>query len=463
MYKQYFGFVDAPFSIAPDPRYLYLSDRHREALAHLIYGVGDQGGFVLLTGEVGTGKTTICRSLLQQLPPKTDVAYIVNPKQTINQLLISITTDFGIFFDEDDTSKDLIDHLNRYLLRSHAEGRNAVLIIDEAQNLSVEVLEQLRLLTNLETNEKKLLQLVLLGQPELNVLLARKELRQLEQRVTARFHLKPLSKEEVAHYIEHRLSVAGSRENLFSPAAVNKIYKASGGIPRLINKICDRCLLGIYSQDQHQVSRQVVGRAVKELSGNGSVSDKKKYSWLLLAVGVSVVVVVLLMVMDIFSSKASNLTDNKSNAVAPFVGSADEDEALAVLHPKQDPEALELIFSFGDKGDDIVDFQRLLVMADSEYAASILKDLSWAKPYVIETGSISKLARLYNNGLYYPQVSFSGVYDYAVQRVIERLQERLALPVKSSVDSLFMSRLESYVSTTEASLVAAVTVDGSEG
>ncbi|MCP3908843.1 MAG: AAA family ATPase [Oceanicoccus sp.] len=265
MYQQYFGLTEAPFSIAPDPRYLFLSDKHREALAHLIYGVGDQGGFVLLTGEVGTGKTTISRCLLQQVPDNADVAFIINPRQSINQLLQSIFNDLGIDYDRGMTSKDLIDELNHYLLDAHADGRNTILIIDEAQNLSVDVLEQLRLLTNLETNEKKLLQLVLLGQPELNDLLAKSELRQLAQRVTARYHLSPLSKPEVIQYIEHRLSVAGCRSELFPAPAINKIYQLSKGVPRLINLICDRTLLGVYSSNQDQASAKIVANAAKEV------------------------------------------------------------------------------------------------------------------------------------------------------------------------------------------------------
>ena len=265
MYQQYFGLAETPFSISPDPRYLFLSDKHREALAHLIYGVGDQGGFVLLTGEVGTGKTTICRCLLQQIPDNADVAFIINPKQSINQLLQSIFKDLGIAYESGLTSKDLIDRLNSYLLEAHARGRNTILIIDEAQNLSTDVLEQLRLLTNLETNEKKLLQLVLLGQPELNELLARDDLRQLAQRVTARYHLSPLSKPEMTEYIEHRLSIAGCRSELFSVAAIRKIYSLSKGVPRLVNLICDRTLLGVYSTNNKQASPAIVAKAAQEI------------------------------------------------------------------------------------------------------------------------------------------------------------------------------------------------------
>lgn len=270
MYQRYFDLADAPFSIAPDPRYLFLSEKHREALAHLLYGVGDQGGFVLLTGEVGTGKTTLCRSLLQQIPEHTDVAYIINPRQSINQLLQSICDELHIEYHSGRTSRDLVDDLNRFLLEAHASGRNTLLIIDEAQNLGVDVLEQLRLLTNLETNEKKLLQLVLLGQPELNDLLAKPQLRQLAQRVTARFHLGPLSKSEVKQYIAHRLSVAGCRKTLFSSAAVAAVYRSSRGIPRLINQLCDRSLLGVYATNGDTVTRAIAKTSSREVFAQSS-------------------------------------------------------------------------------------------------------------------------------------------------------------------------------------------------
>jgi general secretion pathway protein A len=272
MYQQYFGLSESPFSIAPDPRYLFLSNKHREALAHLIYGVGDQGGFVVLTGEVGTGKTTICRCLLQQIPENADVAYIINPTQSVNQLLQSIFNDLSVPYPKGSTSKDLIDLLNHYLLDAHARGRNTIVIIDEAQNLTSEVLEQLRLLTNLETNEKKLLQLVLLGQPELNALLSKPELRQLSQRVTARYHLSPLSRSEVTEYIGHRLSVAGCRSTLFSPSAIRRVYRLSQGVPRLINLICDRTLLGVYSSNSDQATVAIVNNAAKEVFTQSAVA-----------------------------------------------------------------------------------------------------------------------------------------------------------------------------------------------
>jgi general secretion pathway protein A len=266
MYNQYFGLAEAPFSIAPDPRYLFLSEQHREALAHLLYGIGDQGGFIVLTGEVGTGKTTVCRCLLQQLPDNADVAFIVNPKLDSRELLQTICEELGVPLPDGELSiKQLVDALNDLLLATHARGRNAILIIDEAQNLDVDVLEQLRLLTNLETSERKLLQLILLGQPELNDLLARPDLRQLAQRITARYHLRPLSREEVALYIEHRLAIAGCRGSLFTPAAIQRIYRYSQGVPRLINLLCDRALLGVYAGSGNVVDTAMVRRAAREV------------------------------------------------------------------------------------------------------------------------------------------------------------------------------------------------------
>lgn len=266
MYQSYFGLTDAPFSIAPDPRYLYMSQRHQEALAHLLYGVNGGGGFVLLTGEVGAGKTTVCRCLLEQIPECCDVAYIFNPRQTVAELLSSICAEFGIHCPAGNTSvKVFVDCINAYLLDAHARGRHTVLIIDEAQNLSADVLEQMRLLTNLETNERKLLQIILLGQPELAVMLARPESSQLAQRIIARYHLGPLSRQEVAAYVQHRLGVSGTQRQLFPAALMGRLYRLSGGIPRIINVLCDRALLGAYVQGRERVDRATLMQAAREV------------------------------------------------------------------------------------------------------------------------------------------------------------------------------------------------------
>ena len=269
MYAKFFGLAQDPFSLAPDPRYLYLSERHREALAHLLYGLGTGGGFVLLSGEIGTGKTTVCRCFLEQIPANCNVAYIFNPKLTANELLRSICDEFHIaLHDGAATAKDFIDPLNRFLLNAHAAGQNNVLIIDEAQNLSADVLEQLRLLTNLETNERKLLQIVLIGQPELRHILARPELEQLAQRVIARFHLHVLSEPETSHYIAHRLAVAGlTGASPFTLQALARVHKLSRGIPRRINLICDRAMLGAYAGSKAQVDVGIVSKAASEVLG----------------------------------------------------------------------------------------------------------------------------------------------------------------------------------------------------
>jgi general secretion pathway protein A len=282
MYSEYFGLEEMPFSIAPDPRYLYLSNQHREALAHLVYGINSDGGFVLLTGEVGTGKTTVCRCLLEQIPENTEIAFILNPKLTAEELLATICDEFGISYPEGNTSiKVFIDLINVYLLNAHSREHKTVLIIDEAQNLSVSVLEQLRLLTNLETNKHKLLQIILLGQPELKKILSQPELRQLSQRITARYHLGPLSRKDVASYVNYRLSVAGLRSQVFPSPTIEKLSQLSGGIPRLINILCDRALLGAFVQGRHKVDRATLSKAAREVFGPPLSRDRKISLWLL--------------------------------------------------------------------------------------------------------------------------------------------------------------------------------------
>jgi general secretion pathway protein A len=267
MYATFFGLRQAPFSIAPDPHYLFMSERHREALAHLLYGLDGGGGFVLLTGEIGAGKTTVCRCFLEQIPAHCNVAYIFNPKLTVTELLQAICDEFHVPVPPGaQTVKDYVDPLNAFLLAQHAAGRNNVLIIDEAQNLSADVLEQLRLLTNLETAERKLLQVVLIGQPELRGMLARPELEQLAQRVIARFHLGALSEAETGQYIRHRLNVAGLTGALpFDTAALRLIHQLTRGVPRRINLLCDRALLGGYASGQAQVTPSIVRQAAAEV------------------------------------------------------------------------------------------------------------------------------------------------------------------------------------------------------
>ena len=269
MYLAFFGIAEKPFAITPDPRYLYLGRHHADALAHLVYGINDAGGFIQLTGEVGTGKTTTIRSLLARAPKNAEIALVINPRLSPLDFLQTICEELGVGVPDRavGSAKELVDQLNHYLLRAHAAGRRVVLIVDEAQNLSVEVLEQVRLLTNLETESQKLLQIILIGQPELRELLGRNELRQLAQRVTARFHLQPLAREDTIAYVRHRLRIAGASSEIFSRAALREVHRLSGGVPRVINIICDRALLGAYTEDQHHVNSALVRRAASEIFG----------------------------------------------------------------------------------------------------------------------------------------------------------------------------------------------------
>jgi general secretion pathway protein A len=290
MYTSFFGLGEKPFAITPDPRYLFMSERHAEALAHLLYGINEAGGFIQLTGEVGTGKTTVVRSLLERMPGHADVAVILNPQLTPVEFVLTICEELGIFMRDDDASsiKDLVDLLNKRLLESHAKGRRVVVIVDEAQNLTPETLEQVRLLTNLETASQKLLQIILIGQPELREVLSRVELRQLAQRITGRYHLDPLSRAETAAYVSHRLKVAGSATGeVFSAAALREVHRLSNGIPRIINVICDRALLGAFTQEEHRIGPALVREAAGEVYGR-SFSPQ----WTKLLVGVSAAVAV---------------------------------------------------------------------------------------------------------------------------------------------------------------------------
>lgn len=267
MYTEFFGLHEKPFAITPDPRYLYMSARHTDALAHLIYGISESGGFIQLTGEVGTGKTTLIRSLLDQLPAKADIALILSPQQSTLEFLQTIAEELGCLLPRNPTVKAIIDNLNSHLLRVHAAGRRVVLIVDEAQTLSPELLEQVRLLTNLETAKQKLLQIILIGQPELRELLDRPEMRQIAQRITGRYHLEPLRRDDAAAYVRHRLRVAGAQSDVFTPGAIRTLFKRGRGIPRLINVIADRALLAAYTQDKRSVDAKLVALAASEVFG----------------------------------------------------------------------------------------------------------------------------------------------------------------------------------------------------
>ena len=278
MYSHYFGLTEAPFAISPNPRYLYMSEAHREALAHLLYGLGSDGCMILLTGEVGTGKTTLCRCLLEQLPENTEVAVVLNPRLTAREMLKTICEEFGLLPEHGIGSiKTYIDALNAHLLRAHANDRNIAIIIDEAQNLSVDVLEQLRLLTNLETPTRKLLRIILLGQPELRQMLERPELSQINQRITSRYHLGPLAPEDVRAYIDHRLKVAGDHgAPLFSDKAIRHAIHLTGGVPRLINVLCDRALLGAYALNSDHVDLEIMRQAGEEIFPNSYSQERRR-------------------------------------------------------------------------------------------------------------------------------------------------------------------------------------------
>lgn len=268
MYTQFFGLTEKPFSITPDPRYLYMSQRHADALAHLLYGISESGGFIQLTGEVGTGKTTLVRSLFEQLPDEADVALILNPELTTGEFLTAISEELGIEVPGDRSVKALIDRLNAYLLDAHSRGRRTVLIVDEAQNLGTELLEQVRLLTNLETPKQKLLQIILIGQPELREVLSRADMRQVAQRVTGRYHLEPLNQADTTKYVRHRMRVAGASGSVFRPPAIREIFRRSKGVPRLINVVADRALLAGYAQESRTINRRLVRRAAAEVFGD---------------------------------------------------------------------------------------------------------------------------------------------------------------------------------------------------
>jgi general secretion pathway protein A len=355
MYLRYFGLDEAPFSITPDPAFVFLSPRHRDALAHLLYGIGQggSGGFVQLTGEVGTGKTTLCRCLLEQIPEGTRIALLLNPLVTPRELLAAISEELSIDISESiDSTRLLVDGLNRYLLEAHVRGERVVVVIDEAQNLSPEALEQVRLLTNLETSKEKLLQIVLLGQPELRELLQRRDLRQLAQRITARYHLSPLGSKDTHLYIRHRMQIAGAQRNPFRRSAMNALYQRSQGIPRLINIIADRSLAAAFAKERMEVSAAMVHAAANEVQlGDRQVA---RVRWPSLVGAVAVLAVAALAVTSLSNLRlptdehGAQADDNTLQAAAvvekhasqamvtpagspePAVGSADQ-ELIAVL------------------------------------------------------------------------------------------------------------------------------------
>jgi general secretion pathway protein A len=311
MYLRYFNLNEAPFSITPDPAFVFLSPRHRDALAHLLYGIGKggSGGFVQLTGEVGTGKTTLCRCLLEQIPEGTRIALLLNTLVTPKELLAAISEELGIYIgDSVDSTRLLVDGLNRYLLDAHARGERVVVVIDEAQNLSPEALEQVRLLTNLETSKEKLLQIVLLGQPELRELLQRRSLRQLAQRITARYHLTPLGPKDTHLYVRHRMQVAGAQRNPFRRGAMNALYQRSQGIPRLINIIADRSLVAAFAKERLDVTATMVHAAANEVQLGEKQVRSFRWPWLAGAAALLVVAITSMLVLDGFNLSSVDKT-----------------------------------------------------------------------------------------------------------------------------------------------------------
>lgn len=309
MYTSFFGLNEKPFTITPDPRYLFMSERHGEGLAHLVYGVTESGGFIQLTGEVGTGKTTLVRTLLGQIPAEVDIALILNPQLTALEFLLAICEELGVPIPSiKNSSKAMVDALNRHLLEAHSRGRRVILLIDEAQNLSEGVLEQLRLLTNLETARQKLLQIILIAQPELREKLSQDSLRQLAQRITGRYHLEPLSREEASKYIDHRLRVAGALTEIFTPAAKQEVYRMSGGVPRVMNVICDRALLGAYSRETRVVDKDLVRRAAGEVAGQKVTPAYLK--WLVPVLGVAGLILVVSVLWSTLGGRDTSPVDD---------------------------------------------------------------------------------------------------------------------------------------------------------
>lgn len=311
MYLSYFGLTEKPFNITPDPRFLYMSDQHRDALAHLLFSTDESSSFIVLTGEVGTGKTTLCRSMLEEGVSGNHFALILNPMQSPLELLASACDEFGVDYPDNPGIKDLVDALNRWLLALNAANEQAILIIDEAQNLSIETLEQIRLLTNLETGTRKLLKIILIGQPELRNLLDRRELRQLSQRVTARFHLDPMSAQDTAAYLHHRLHIAGARRPLFTPTAVKQVQRLSQGIPRRINLIADRALTGAYALQRDSIDTRLVKRAATELA-HGTSKTSRPYLPISAAILMAVLSLLLLTWRPSEQSATSSATTAQS-------------------------------------------------------------------------------------------------------------------------------------------------------
>ncbi len=396
MYTSFFGLNEKPFAITPDPRYLFMSERHGEGLAHLVYGVTESGGFIQLTGEVGTGKTTLVRTLLGQIPNEVDIALILNPQLSAIEFLTAICEELGIQLPEEKGStKALVDALNRHLLDAHARGRRTILLIDEAQNLDDVVLEELRLLTNLETAKQKLLQIILIAQPELREKLSQTKLRQLAQRVTGRYHLEPLSREEAERYIDHRLRVAGALTEIFDPRARREVFRLSGGVPRIMNVICDRALLGAYSLESRTVDKRLVRRAANEVSGQSLPPAYMKY----------VVPVLSVLGLMVLGAAIWSAIDQQAPAV---------EEALSAPQAEQPPEPAGTTTDNGPPaapaGDPRLEAElvRVASMSAAEYGLPALMKL-WDIDYDPAAGSACGQAQAQGFSCYAQRGSWTGI------------------------------------------------------
>ncbi|MDA0678881.1 MAG: AAA family ATPase [Proteobacteria bacterium] len=391
MYTSFFGLHEKPFTITPDPRYLFMSERHGEGLAHLVYGVTEGGGFIQLTGEVGTGKTTLVRTLLRQIPAGVDIALILNPQLSAREFLATICEELGIIASPGDrhSTKVLTDALNRHLLDAHSRGRRIILLIDEAQNLSEEVLEQLRLLTNLETARQKLLQIILIGQPELRERLAQKNLRQLAQRVTGRYHLEPLSRYEAVQYIDHRLRVAGALVEIFEPAAKREVFRLSAGIPRIMNVICDRALLGAYSRESRVVSKRLVRKAAAEVSGCAASSGLPP--WLVPVVGLAGLVVAILLFSP-GNNGVESPADEVEDAI-PAIESVAMAGDIATMMNGDDAVVMTDDIVEADSVPPAPDIDQILAGVDDAAAFRALLGL-WGAKFDLGAGSACEQARL---------------------------------------------------------------------
>ena len=386
MYLEYFGLVEKPFQITPDPRFLYMSRRHRDGFAHLLYGADEAGGFVLLTGEVGTGKTTLCRSALESITDNVRIALILNPKQSPLELVASICDELQISYPKEVSSiKALIDRLNLYLLKAYAQGQRIVVVIDEAQNLTSEVLEQVRLLTNLEVSTQKLLQIILIGQPELQTMLNLPELRQLSQRITARFHLTPLTREETGEYIAHRLKIAGVTREVFTKPAIREIYKLSRGIPRLINTLSERSLIGAYGANLPLIKKDIVANAAQEVLGKSAPKQGAQLSWATLgAIAVVLIIVALGLWGTVLTDKqpmasanasldkkinAHNVIENNSTMSPEESPIQKDSNSVIELPSEQQNEFTNIINSQATKADTFSAFANLFALWQRDYSA----------------------------------------------------------------------------------------------